>query len=111
MPQYDTYPLIIVIGHYPNGFLGLNLHYLDVTTRMNLMRGMMDYTNTENISKRTKLLVNYDILQSNSAISSLMEPCIKRYLFNHVRSQFIEIFATEYFQALQAPLQQFHYNN
>ena len=30
LPYYDTFPLVLPIETYSNGFLGINLHYLSV---------------------------------------------------------------------------------
>ena len=37
LPYYDSFPLVIIIEMYGDGFLGLNLHYLPLKMRMNLL--------------------------------------------------------------------------
>ena len=110
LPKYDNYPLVVVLNHYANGFFGINLHYLDVGTRIALVQELNLFLNNNYLDTRTKLNVNYDLIKNTPDMASLAHPCYKRYLFNHVRSRFIEIFPDEYFKAIQSPLEQFHFN-
>ena len=33
LPYYDTFPLVLPIEQYPDGFLGINFHYIDLMFR------------------------------------------------------------------------------
>ena len=35
LPYYDTFPLVLPIERYSDGFLGINFHYLPIPLRMN----------------------------------------------------------------------------
>jgi hypothetical protein len=37
LPYYDTFPLLLPIEKYSNGFLGINLHYLPIPLRIRLL--------------------------------------------------------------------------
>jgi hypothetical protein len=50
--------------------------------------------------------ISYDYLASNQRIFEAT-PCIKRYLFSHVRSKFLEISADEWDIAAMLPFEQF----
>jgi hypothetical protein len=95
LQYYDRFPLVIPIERYPDGFLGLNLHYIHPKQRIILLDKLSDYTNNSKYDETTKLRLSYDLLKSASKIYEL-QPCIKRYLFSHVDSRFLEISADEW---------------
>ena len=37
LPYYDTFPLVLPIERYDNGFLGINFHYLPYALRARLL--------------------------------------------------------------------------
>jgi hypothetical protein len=51
--------------------------------------------------------MTYSLLSSTKKLATLAKPCIKRYLYNHVRSQFIEIEPAEWDKAAQLPIELF----
>ena len=108
LPMWDRFPLVLPIERYGTGFLGLNLHYLDTGSRQALLNQLLKYKNNSKMNETTKLRMSYDLLQSTKA-AKLAQPCIKRYLFSQVRSQFIEVTANEWDKAIQLPVQQFVY--
>jgi hypothetical protein len=108
LPMWDRFPLVLPIERYGNGFLGLNLHYLDVGSRQALLGQLMKYKNNNRMNETTKLRLSYDLLQSTKA-SALANRCIKRYLSTQVRSHFIEVTADEWDKAIELPVQQFVY--
>lgn len=104
LPMYDRFPLVFPIERYPDGFLGLNLHYLSFNERSALLNTMMKFRNNNHMNATTKLRVTYDLLNSTSKIAGAMRPCIKRYLFTQVRSSFVEVTADEWDKAMQLPV-------
>lgn len=107
LPIYDIYPLVFPIEDYQDGFLGLNIHYLNVNARMNLLNKLSGFATAKNYTERTRLQISYDLLSSTKSMTSLIGPCVKRYLYGHVRSRFIEIPATEWDKAAQLSLELF----
>ena len=107
---YDTFPLVIPIKDYSDGFLGINLHYLDPRNRALLMDGLYETLNDENYDDRTRLKVTYELLAGASKYR-YFRPCIKRYLSNHVNSRFIEIEAAEWDNVLFLPTERFEKAN
>jgi hypothetical protein len=107
LPVYDRFPLVFPIERYSDGFLGLNLHYLAPGERQLLLDRLTDYTTNNKYNETTKLRLSYDLLSSTRKLNSLMRPCIKRYLYGHVRSKFIEITANEWVNAINLPVQLF----
>lgn len=89
LPYWDKFPLIFPIEYYSNGsMLGINLHYLPPVARAQLMDALYTTLNNEKMNKTTKLQISYQILKSASKFK-YFKPCIKKYLFNHVKSPFI----------------------
>lgn len=107
LPTYDRFPLVFPIEPYEDGFLGLNLHYLSFAERTAILSGLSKFANDRTLSPGTRLNLSYSLLSSTKNVSSLMRPCIKRYLFSHVRSRFIEINADEWDKAAQLGVEVF----
>lgn len=107
LPIYDRFPLVFPIERYPDGFLGLNLHYLSPGERQSLLGSLMEYRTATNMTERSRLRLSYDLLTRSKGLASASRPCIKRYLFTHVRSNFIEIVPDEWDKAIQLPVEMF----
>lgn len=106
LPIYDKFPLVLPIEHYDNGFLGLNLHFLPQNVRQSVLTKLMEYSNNDKLNKRTRLELSYNLLKRISMVP-VLEKCIKRYLYSHVRSHIIEISANEWDRAIQLPVADF----
>jgi len=106
LPYYDTFPLIFVIGPKPNGFLGINLHYLPPVLRAKLMDELHKITNNKKYNASTKLAVSYDLL-SKTARFRYFKPCVKHYLFDHVQSKFLKIDPFMWDAAVMLPMERF----
>ena len=70
LPYYDAFPLVIITGARPGGFIGMNLHYLPAVLRAKLLDAILGNSGGAGLPQR------------------LVEPTIHRYLNNHVRSKF-----------------------
>lgn len=106
LPYYDTYPLTIPIEYYDDGFLGLNLHYIYPKDRAILLDKLSETLNNKKYDDTTKMRINYAMLKASSKYFE-HTPCLKRYLYNHVRSKFLEIPADEWDIAIMLPTEQF----
>ena len=84
LPYWDMWPLIFPFDLAPNGFYGINLHYLPPNARAALMiRLIKAQGKGGNMDENFKLKLNYSIITSfKPAI-----PCIKRYLFGQVQGK------------------------
>lgn len=107
LPIYDRFPMVFPIEKYSDGFLGLNLHYLRGSEREALLNKLMEYKSSVKLTETTRLRMTYDLLASTKKLASAARPCIKRYLFTHVRSSFIEVPSTEWDKAIQLPVELF----
>ena len=107
LPVYDVYPLVFPIEQYNDGFLGLNIHYLNPGQRVNLLDRLQEYATSQKYTAKTRLQISYDLLSSTKSARSILGDTTKRYLYGHVRSKFIEIPATEWDKAAQLSLELF----
>ena len=103
LPYYDTFPLVLPLEEYNDGFLGVNLHYLPIPLRIKLLDRLVDYSNNTNFDESTILQVDYKKLKNLREI----KPTLKRYLAGHVKSQFRRIDADEFTVATLLPVQRF----
>ncbi len=106
LPYYDRFPLVIPIERYPDGFLGLNLHYIHPKQRIILLDKLSETASNNAYDEKTKLRISYGYL---AAASKAFEatPCIKRYLFSQIESRFLEITADEWDIAVMLPMESF----
>ena len=103
LPYYDTFPLVLPLEKYTDGFLGINMHYLPIPLRIKLLDRLVDYSNNTRFDESTKLIVDYNKLRN----IKLIKPTIHRYLAGHTKSQFRRIDADEFTVATLLPVQRF----
>jgi hypothetical protein len=106
LPYYDRFPLVIPIESYKDGFLGLNLHYIHPKQRLILLDKLSETATNDKFDSKTKLRVNYSYLAGASRAFEAT-PCIKRYLYSHIQSRFLEISADEWDIAAMLPVETF----
>jgi len=103
LPYYDTFPLVLPLEPYSDGFLGINLHYLPMTLRLKLLDRLVDFSNNTKFDESTRLAVDYSKLKK----LSIIKPTLKRYLAGRVKTQFRRIDADEFTVAALLPVQRF----
>ena len=103
LPYYDTFPLVLPLEKYPDGFLGINMHYLPIPLRIKLLDRLVDYSNNTKFDESTRLMVDYNKLKK----VRLIRPTIHRYLSGYTKSQFRRIDADEFTIATLLPVQRF----
>jgi hypothetical protein len=106
LPYYDTFPLLLPYSYTANGFIGLNLHYLARPLRAALMDALYDFTTDKNYDDNTRLAFSYKLLKSSTRYK-YFEPCLKQYLYSHVRSKFVIVPPNEWDIALFLPTENF----
>ena len=100
LPYYDTFPLVLPLERIPGGFAGINFHYLRPGARFTLLQRLQRFsTRGGEVTSRNSFDVSYNI--------SLVKNTIKKYLFNHVRSNFLRIDYDEAALAVYLPVAQF----
>lgn len=104
LPYWDRNPLVIPIAYYPDGFLGLNLHYLPPKLRILLLDKLQDFAMGNKENRRMKL--SYDLLVNSSRLKAF-QPCLHRYLYSHTKSRFAIVEEDEWEVAAMLPLARF----
>lgn len=108
LPVWDKFPLVIPMETYSDGFLALNLHYLDPMSRLVLLDKLMDFINNDKYNDTTKFNLSYDLL-AGSRRFKMIEPCVKRYLLSHIRSSLIYVDPNNWETAVFLPVQKMVY--
>jgi hypothetical protein len=102
LPYYDTFPLVLPLEPIKGGFMGMNFHYLPPLLRFKLLQRMQRFADG-GLNEKTKIDATYDDVKG----IGLVKPTIKKYLYGHVRSQFLRIDFDEAALAVYLPVQQF----
>ena len=103
LPYYDTFPLVLPLEVYSDGFLGINFHYLPIPLRIKLLDRLVDYSNNTEFDYTTRLIVDYSKLKG----IRLIKPTLHRYLAGQTKSQCRRIDADEFTIATLLPVQRF----
>lgn len=107
LPYYDTFPLVIILEKDRDSILGLNLHYLPPELRARLMDGLYERTvNLDANNLQTRIRVTYTYLRSVAKLR-MYRPCIKRYLFSHIKSRMLYVNPDKWDVALMLPTARF----
>jgi hypothetical protein len=104
LPYYDTFPLVLPIERYSDGFLGINFHYLPIPLRMKLLDRIMSFANSQDLDETsTRIIADYSKLKK----LSIIKPTLHKYLYSQVKSQFRRVDADEFKIACLLPVQRF----
>ena len=102
LPYYDTFPLVLPIKRYSDGFLGINFHYLPYALRARLLEQVMKIDGRGS-KEDMQIIAGWSKLDR----VRLIKPTVKRYLNNHVRSRFRRIDSEDFVTAIMLPIQRF----
>lgn len=107
LPYWDAFPLIFPFRKLPDGFLGINLHYLPPNLRAELMDELYPLVRDDRFNDNSRLQnFSYATLQKVASMPSYKN-CIKRYLSSHVKSHLYKIPASSWDLALMLPTERF----
>ncbi len=106
LPYWDEYPLIFPFHVEKDRFWGINIHYLHPTLRGKLMDGLYELATNNKYDRSMKLRLSYKILKGTTGIE-MFKPCIKQYLFSHVKSKFMYVYPSEWEIVAFLPLARF----
>ena len=103
LPYYDTFPLVLPLERYRDGFLGLNFHYLPIPLRVRLLDKLNSIPEGNQYSERDRLRVSY----ARASTIPMAKAVVKRYLYSHLKSQIRVITPDEWVIAVLLPVQRF----
>ena len=106
LPYYDRFPMVIPLRRHSDGFIGLNLHYLPIRYRIQFMKKLLPFALYNDEDEIKRIRVTYPMLDASSRFKEF-RPCIKKYLYSHIKSRIIAVEPEELDIALYLPLQQF----
>ena len=100
LPYYDTFPLVLPLEEYPDGFLGINFHYLPMGLRLKLLDRVVDFSNNTKFDKTTVIMAEYRRFKNIPEL----KPTIKRYLAGRVKTRYRRVDADEFTVAALLPI-------
>ena len=100
LPYYDRFPLIMPLEAAKGGFYGLNFHYLQPGARVAFLRQLSKYASDKKYDKKTRY-------QLPNLSGTYYKRTVKHYLFNQVRTSFLNITADEMAIAIFLPVAKF----
>ncbi len=103
LPYYDTFPLVLPLEPMKGGFIGLNFHYLPYGARFKFLQQLQRYASNGKFNASTRIQASYNSIKSNK----YTKVAIKRYLWSHVRSNFLRVNVDEMALAAYLPVAQF----
>lgn len=106
LPYHDRLPCVIPFDRVKNGFIGLNMHYLPLPARAQLMDALYTVASDMDMTEETKINIRYQMIEGLARFR-FAKPCIKHYLFDRVQTRFVKINSSEWDIALFLPLEQF----
>ena len=106
LPYYDRFPLCIPIQPAPDGFHGLNLHYVAPNIRAQFLDTLMDITNNQSYDRTTKFRLKYQTMKAAKKMR-FFKPCFKHYLSKNIKSRLLLIEPADWEIAIFLPTEQF----
>jgi hypothetical protein len=106
LPYYDRFPLVIPLKRTPDGFIGLNLHYLPLRYRIIFLQKLLPFAIYNDEDEIKRLRITYPMLDASSKLKEF-RPCIKQYLYSHVKSRILSVEHNEWDIATFLPIHQF----
>ena len=108
LPYYDKFPMGFIIDVQPDNFLMLNMHYLPLGLRANVMDMLYEYVtgDPDNLQDSDRLLMMpqpYRILKRYRRLR-WYKGAMKRYLNTRVQSRIVTIYPKEWNVALFMPM-------
>lgn len=104
LPYYDIFPLVLPFRKVPDGFYGINLHYLPYVLRFRVLQELLKIANKNRQSETIAL--SWSLLNSVASLEAATV-CVKHYLTKQIRSRFLEINKEDWLTASQLPLEGF----
>tara|TARA_R110000782_G_scaffold239985_1_gene326394 strand:+ start:1827 stop:2339 length:513 start_codon:yes stop_codon:yes gene_type:complete len=100
LPLYDKFPLIFPLEPAKGGFYGINFHYLKPGERVAFLRQLSRFASDKNFDRKTRY-------QIGNLSGRYFKRTIKHYLFNQVRTSFLNVMPDEMAIAIFLPVARF----
>lgn len=106
LPQYDMFPLVLPFRRLPEGFIGLNFHYLSYGARIDLLDNLVRFRNDKTLNEHTRIRCSWATLQATST-RQYAKDAVHKYLFRQCRSSFKRIDPLDWTTAMMLPVENF----
>jgi hypothetical protein len=106
LPYYDRFPLVLPLKRQSDGFIGLNIHYLPLRYRVLFMRKLLNFAIYNDDDEIKRIRITYPMLDASSKLKEF-RPCIKHYLYSHIKSRILTVEPNEWDVAMYLPVHQF----
>ena len=106
LPYYDRFPLVFPYAKTPDGFIGLNMHYLPYGLRIQLLDTLLTFKSNNRMDETTRLKYSWQLIDGISRYKAA-QPCIKQYLGGHVKTQFRKVDSSDWATAMLLPVERF----
>ena len=106
LPYYDRFPLVFPFRKTPDGFIGLNMHYLPYQLRIILLDRLMVFRTNNRMDETTRLKYSWATIDGISKFAAAV-PCVKQYLSSHVKTQFRKVDSEDWATAMLLPVERF----
>ncbi len=106
LPYYDRFPLVFPYARTPDGFMGLNMHYLPYGLRIQLLDNLLIFRSNKRMDEMTRLKYSWQVIDGVTRFAGA-KPCIKQYLIGHVRTQFRKVDSEDWATAMLLPVERF----
>ena len=110
LPYYDRFPLVFPFSPTKNGFIGLNMHYLPYQGRIALFTELDKHKSSPYLTEKTKLQLEWNTIVAMSK-HKLAEPCVKQYLYSHIKSNIVKVDSYHWVTAMMMPVERFAKQN
>jgi hypothetical protein len=104
LPYYDRLPLVLPFRKVPDGFYGINLHYLPYMMRFRILGLLSDYSTGKD--EDTRIQLSWRLLNASSRLHPA-KFAVKHYLNSHVKSRLYKIPYNDWITASQLPVEKF----
>ena len=105
LPYYDTVPLVVITEPMPQGFSGINLHYLPPMMRAQVLSALRENVE-EYTDDKTKIRSDWEVVKRFSLFPQV-QGAVKKYIFSQVTSRLYKINPLNWRPAIFLPVQQF----
>lgn len=113
LPYYDIFPVVLILAHDSNSFMGLNFHYIPPRYRVLLLKELYEYATKDSEDAddmTTYIRISYDILKAAKKFR-WAKPCLKKYRLDHMIGPALEVTPDHWDSVAMLPLAKFKKQN
>jgi hypothetical protein len=108
LPVWDALPLFFVLSLESKFAIVLNIHYMPLGLRIQMLGILTEFAINTHSPDRTKLQLTWDMVKSISRLDPLRN-CIKKHLYTHYTTRPMHIHADNYVRVASLPVEQWRY--